>query len=738
MQNAFRVIKYYPELNNVLMKLFIQFTVVFFCWIFSARAQSPADVTWSKEGKSYYTVEHNSILEFQLPSFNKRIVIDSLKLIPPGQPTALRIRSFAFSDDGKSLLIYTNSKKVWRRETRGDYWVLNLANNNLIQLGKGRPSSSLMFAKISPDGTKAAYVSEHNLYVEDLAANKITPLTTDGTARLINGTFDWAYEEEFSCRDGFRWSPDSRNIAYWQVDATKIKNFLMIDNTDSLYPFTIPVEYPKAGQDPSPARIGIVTVATAKTTWMNLPGDPQQHYIPRMEWAAGNSEIILEQLSRKQNQARIFVCNIVTGNAKAIYSETSHAWIDAKESWSDDPTGWEWINGGKDFLWVSEKDGWRHIYAISRDGSNETKITEGNYDIITMKSIDQKNRLIYFMASPYNATQQYLFSIVISGKSEPKLLSPATEKGTHAYTISPGSLYASHSFSNISNQKLSEWISLPGHSTIKEISNTPARDIAAEMFQITTDDSVTMDGWMVKPKKFDSTKKYPVLFYVYTEPAGTTVKDAAGIARTQLYEGDIAADGYIQISLDGRGTPAPKGTAWRQAIYRKIGIINTRDQAMAAKKILRWSFVDTSRIAVWGWSGGGSTTLNLMFQYPEIYKTGIAIAPVANQLLYDNIYQERYMGLPQENREDFINGSPLSHAKDLRGNLLIVHGTGDDNVHYQGTEMLINELVKDGKIFQMMSYPNRTHAISEREGTSKHLAMLFTSYLKEHCPGGGR
>lgn len=721
------------------MKFLSLTIIVLYVWL-SASAQSAEDIQWSKKGNSFYNIENSSIAEYQVASFGKKLIVDSLQLIPEGQKKALAIRSFSISEDGRKLLIYTNSKKVWRRDTRGDYWVFDVNNKTLKQLGKGRPSSSLMFAKISPDGTKAAYVSEHNIYMEDLATNKIVQLTKDGTSRLINGTFDWAYEEEFDCRDGFRWSEDSRKIAYWQIDATKIKNFLLIDNTDSLYSFTIPVEYPKVGQNPSPAKIGVVNISTAKTTWITLPGDPVQHYIPRMEWADNNAEIILERLNRKQNEATVFLCNASTGISKAIYTEKDNAWIDVKSTWSDDPMGWEWINGGKEFLWVSEKDGWRHIYRISRDGK-ETKITKGNYDMISLKAIDEKNGLVYFMASPDNATQQYLYKIALNGDNDAERLSPASQKGTHSYDIAPGAKYSSHFFSNIKGEWLADLISLPTHSTIvtngkSEAENTPSNSVA--MFRVTTDDNVTMDGWMIKPKNFDSTKKYPVLFQVYAEPGATTVKDAEGIAGTFLYSGDIAADGYIQISLDGRGTPAPKGAAWRKAIYRKIGIVNIRDQAMAAKKILNWSFVDTSRIAVWGWSGGGSTTLNLLFQYPEIYKTGIAIAPVANQLLYDNIYQERYMGLEQENREDYVNGSPISHAKNLRGNLLVIHGTGDDNVHYQGTEMLINELVKDGKSFQMMSYPNRTHSISEGEGTRAHLSNLFTSYLREHCPGGGR
>jgi len=259
-----------------------------------------------------------------------------------------------------------------------------------------------------------------------------------------------------------------------------------------------------------------------------------------------------------------------------------------------------------------------------------------------------------------------------------------------------------------------------------------------EFFTITTKDDVRMDGWMVKPVNFNPKKKYPVVFYVYSEPAGTTVTDRYGIGQNRLYDGDMAQDGYIYISLDNRGTPAPKGREWRKAIYRKIGVININDQALAAKEILKWDFVDPERVAVWGWSGGGSATLNLMFQHPEIYKTGISIAAVANQLTYDNIYQERYMGLPQENIEDFLKGSPKSHAKNLQGNLLYIHGTGDDNVHYQNAEILLNELVKYNKQFQFMPYPNRTHSINEGEGTRKHLSTLYTNYLKAHCPPGGK
>ncbi|MFL9483935.1 S9 family peptidase [Chitinophagaceae bacterium LWZ2-11] len=697
---------------------------------------------WTKDGTSYFQAQAGDIIKTTLPGFTKETIITKDLLTPKGSPQPLKIRNFAFSGDAGKMLIYTNTKRVWRYDTRGDYWLLNIATHELTKLGKGLPESSLMFAKFSPDGTKVAYVSKHNVYVEDLTTNAIKQLTIDGTDRIINGTFDWAYEEEFGCRDGFRWSPDGKNIAYWQIDATMIRNFLMIDNTDSIYSYTIPVEYPKVGESPSACRIAVVNITTGKITPMNVPGDQQQHYIPRMEWAGNSNELIIQQLNRKQNESKVIYCNTATGSTNTIYSESDKAWIDIKERWNGgDPTGWEWMPDGKSFLWVSEKDGWRHIYLVSRDGKKETLITKGNYDIISIKAIDEKKGYVYFMASPDNATQEYLFKIKLDGTGALEKLSPAEQKGTHNYTMSPNGLYARHSFSNANTPTMSEWVSLnDGKVILKENSNMPtnAKAPKVEFLQITTEDGITLDGYMVKPYNFDSTKKYPVLFEVYTEPASQTVKDRFGVGRNREYVGDMYADGYIYMSFDGRGTPAAKGAEWRKSIYRKVGIINIRDQAMTAKKILQWPFVDSSRIAVWGWSGGGSATLNLMFQHPEIYKTGIAVAAVGNQLTYDNIYQERYMGLPQENMDDFVKGSPITYAKNLQGHLLYIHGTGDDNVHYQNAEMLLNELIKYNKQFQFMAYPNRSHGIYEGEGTSLHLATLYTNFLKQYCPPGGR
>ncbi len=700
---------------------------------------------WSKDGNSYFEAREGNIVEVALPGDRETVVVAEERLKPAGKTRALAVRNFAFSEDGKKVLIYTNAQRVWRYDTRGDYWVLDLTTWELNQVGKDRPTASLQFAKLSPDGTQVAYVSEHNIYLEDLATEQAKCLTsTNGTRKLINGTFDWVYEEELECRDGFRWSPDGRHIAYWQIDANQVKDYLMLNTTDSTYPFVVAVEYPVAGEAPSPYKIGVIDLPSGTNRWMNIPGDPRETYLPRMEWAANSSQLILQQLNRKQNESKLLMSDIATRVTTPIYDETDSAYIECKGFWQDGViAGWDWEKGGKEFLWVTEKDGWRHIYVVSRDGKQETLITKGNYDIERIKLVDEKNNYVYFMASPENATQLYLYRVRLDGKGKLEEMTPAAETGMHEYDICPSGRYALHTYSNANTPEKQDWVNLPEHKVLAQATGgnsgfelPPSRKV--EFFKVHTQDGVEMDGWMVKPVPFDSTKKYPVVFYVYGEPAAQTVTDEYGTGYNYLYNGDMAKDGYIYISVDNRGTPALKGRAWRKCIYRYIGRTNIRDQAMAATEILKWPFVDSSRIAVWGWSGGGSTTLNLLFQYPRIYKTGIAIAAVGNQLSYDNLYQERYMGLPQENREDFEAGSPITYAKNLQGNLLYIHGTGDDNVHYQNAELLLNALIKYNKLFQFMAYPNRSHGIFEGEGTRTHLSKLYTNYLRTHCPGGGR
>ncbi len=698
---------------------------------------------WIDDGKAYTTLEYSEeyrgaqdIVSYRAKTGERTVLLKAEQLISENEKSPLEISDYFWSNDKTRLLIFTNTRKVWRYHTRGDYWVLDLDSGVLQQLGKALPGSSLMFAKFSPDDSRVAYVSGHNIYVEDLKSQKVTQLTTDGSETLINGTFDWAYEEEFDCRDGFRWSPDGKNIAYWQVDAKNIRNFLMINNTDSIYSHTIPVQYPKVGEDPSSCRIGVIPASGGKTTWMQIPGDNVQHYLPRMMWAEDSRHLLAEQLNRKQNTAKLWWCNINDGKATNIFTDEDEAWIDAI-----DQEDWIWLKKGEEFTWISEKDGWRHVYRISKDGQKETLISPGDYDVISIQEIDTDDGWLYFIASPDNPTQKYLYRLPLYKNGKAQRLSPADQPGTHSYQIAPGGKYAFHTWSNIHTPPIKELISLPDHKRIRLLIDnknykTKIESLAstpAEFFKITTADSIEMDGYMLKPPGFNPEKKYPVLFYVYGEPAGQTAKDTW---QSNLWHRMMAQKGYIVITMDNRGTPSPKGREWRKSIYRKIGVINSRDQALAAKEVMKWNFIDKDRIAVWGWSGGGSMTLNLLFRYPEIYKTGMSVAPVANQLYYDNIYQERYMGVPWENEEDFIEGSPVTYAKNLEGNLLLIHGTGDDNVHYQNAEALINELVKHNKLFQVMPYPNRSHSIHEGQNTQRHLYTLMSDFLMKHVEPG--
>ncbi|MEO7046028.1 MAG: DPP IV N-terminal domain-containing protein, partial [Ferruginibacter sp.] len=365
--------------------------LVIFCQVAVAQNRG---INWTADGLAYTKFKDGGIVRVDPKTDGETVLIKVDQLTPAGQKP-LRVQSYDYSADKSHVLLFANTAKVWRFNTRGDYWVLNTANNQLKQLGKTLPSQSLMFAKFSPDSKYVAYVSEHNLFVEDIATGQIRKLTTDGTRKLINGTFDWAYEEEFGCRDGFRWSPDSKQLAFWQIDATKIRDYYMLNTTDSNYSRIIPVEYPKVGESPSPAKIGVINLNSGFIRWMDIEGDPQQHYLTRMEWT-GNNELIVQQLDRKQQESRLIYCNATNGSSATFWADNDEAWVDLNSAdIFGEPGGWDWINKGKEFLWISEKDGWRHIYKVSRDGKTTSLITKGNYDIGAIQAIDEANNYVY-------------------------------------------------------------------------------------------------------------------------------------------------------------------------------------------------------------------------------------------------------------------------------------------------------------------------------------------------------
>ena len=684
---------------------------------------------------------------------NRAFGLVSAAELTPGGGEPLDIEDYVWSNDQRKLLIFTNSERVWRANTRGDYWVFDLTTKRLRKLGgpDAKPST-LMFAKFSPDGQRVAYVREHNIYVEPVAGGPIVALTRDGSTTTINGTFDWVYEEELGMRDGFRWSPDGSRIAFWQLDATGVRDFLLINNTDSLYSFVKPVQYPKAGTTNSAARIGTVSSTGGPITWMKVPGDPRNNYLARMDWAANSTELTIQQLNRRQTTNIFWIANARSGAVRTLFVERDSAWIDIYDDNSDWGPGpsLHWLQDGSAFVYLTERDGWRHAYLVSRDGSMKL-ITKGAFDVMRVVQVDAASGWLYFNASPTDATSMYLWRTRLDGSGAPERLTPASEAGTHDYDLSPRASFAIHTWSAWATPPTVNLVRLPSHEQVRVLVDNA--QLKARLAQLDKGQAeflrvpisgaenggadITLDAWMMKPTNFDSTKKYPILFFVYGEPASQTVVNQYGGAQW-LWHLMLTQQGYIVASVDNRGTPGPRGRAWRKALRNQMGALRIHDQSLAARAIARRPYVDSTRIGIWGWSGGGSSTLLAMFRAPDVYKVGMAVAPVADVHNYDTIYQERYVGLPSTDSAAYYDASAINFVSGLRGKLLVVHGSGDDNVHYQGTEQLINALVAAGKPFSMMEYPNRTHGIYEGKGTTVHLYSLLTRFLNENLPAGPR
>ena len=694
---------------------------------------------WLADGESYSRVETAEdggveVVSYKAADEARQVLIPSSLLRYPESGKPLAVRSLVWSDDNKKVLIYNNTRRVWRYDTRGDYWLLDLTTGALRQLGKGLPESSLMFAKFSPDGQRVAYVSRNNIYIEPATAAEAAPrqLTPDGCDYIVNGTFDWVYEEEFSCRDGFRFSPDSRFIAYWQSDTRGTGVFDIINNVDSLYPTLLHFPYPKAGTTNSAVRVGYMPVEGGETHWVDLPGDARNMYIPRMEFIPGSNELFIQQMNREQNTNYVWTVSLADGKARNIFTEKDAAWLETNDQIL-------WLDDAQSFTWMSERSGFRHLYRVSRDGKEISPITSGNFDLIQIVGADLKKQILYFIASPDNATQRYLYSASLKkGRSGCERLSPEGQVGQHSYQMSPTGKWAVHSFSNAQTPPVAEILSFPGHKAVRTlVTNERARaeyaalGLRPKQFLKVKSDTLQLDAWMILPADFDSTKKYPMIVDVYGEPANSTVQDVWGGG--DLWHQYLAQLGYVVVSIDNRGAAAPRGRAWRKCIYGEVGTLASRDQANGVLDLLaRFPWLDPYRVGITGWSGGGSQTLNCMFRYPQVFSTGIAVAFVSDQRLYDTVYQERYMNTPQNNPEGYRKGSPITYVEGLKGNLLLIHGTGDDNVHYQSCEMLVNELVKHGKIFSQISYPMRSHSINERPGTTLHLRKTMADYWKKN------
>lgn len=711
-------------------------------WIFHStdfNTEGPKFGAWSKKGDYYFYFERavnggkgKDLVRVEAESGSVTRVAEAAWMTPVEAAAPLEPTGFEFSEDESKLLLFANTQRVWRRNTRGDYWLLDLESRKLQKLGGDAPAASLMFAKFSPDATKVGFVREGNLYVQDLKNFSITALTS-GSGHLIHGTSDWVYEEELDLRDAYRWSPDGRHIAFWQFDVSEVPVFQLINFTDTDYPKLTPIVYPKAGERNSSVRLGVVSVEGGPIRWLDVPGDPRNHYPAHMEWVPGTSQLLIQQFNRAQNTNRVFLAESSTGVARQIHQEHDSAWLENENAV-------RWLDGGKSFLWLSERRGWRHALKVPTQGGGQHNLTTGNFDVIQVEAVDESRGWLYFAASPSDPVRRYLYRAPLQGGPMERL-TPMDQSGWHAYSVSPNGRWAIHTFSAFLTPPVVELVRLPSHEVVRTlVTNEKVRkQLAAlrrlpevQFHRIPIESGDSLDAWSIRPSGRLGSGRHPLLFYVYGEPHGQTVRDVWQGSRG-LWHFMLAQQGCIVASVDNRGTMSPRGRAWRRAPHLKLGILPPSDQAEAARYMLKhWRFVDRNRVGIWGWSGGGSMSLNAIFKYPELYHTALAIAPVPDMKLYDTIYQERYMGLPSENPEGYRVGSPLHFAHNLRGNLFVAHGTGDDNCHYQGVERLVNELVAHNKHFEFLPYPNRSHSISEGTNTTRHLYGSMTRFIEEN------
>lgn len=582
---------------------------------------------------------------------------------------------------------------------------------------------------VSPDGKWRIEFNDRNAFLRELSSDAITRVT------------DSAPDREVSFR-GVAWSPDSTRAVFVEADLTDVRLRSVLVPEDPSYPGVKQNRFARVGENIETLRIAMVDLAEKQARWLPIAAPPEGFYLGQVEWAGNSTEVLVETLSRFRDK-REFLLVTAEGPAKTIYTETNAAWAESAQGKN---SGLTWVRKGEAFIVVTEKDGWRHAFLYSREGQELALLTPGEYDIIDRAVVDEKNGWYYFYASPENGTQKFLYRVPLDGSGTRERISPVDQPGTHDYRFSPDSRWAFHSFSTLDSPPRIELVELSEHRVVKVLENHPAlrdtmrRLIAqpTEFLQLDIGGGVSVDAWLIKPRGFDETKSYPVFVYVYGEPFSQTVLDQWGAAQIDFHR--VVADmGYLVVSIDNRGTPAPKGAAWRRSIFGSLGPLSTEDQAAALKALGRTRpYVDLSRVGIWGWSGGGSNTLNAMFRKPDQYHVGIAVVPKPQPHLYNAWFQEIYMRTREVNPDGYAKSAPINFAEGLQGKLLIITGSGETNTHIQIIEGLVDRLVELGKPFDYMVYPNRDHGLREGSGSEVHVRMLVMRYLLEHLPHGPR
>jgi len=682
-------------------------------------------VRWMDNGNHYTRIDRSEdgtdLMQVNARSGEETLLVSGAALIPTGADESIRILGYQFSKDGSKLLIFTNSQRVWRQRTKGEYYVWDFERETLTPVSTA--GGWQMFAKFSPDGESVAFVRDNDLFVSDIQAGEERQLTFDGGENIINGTSDWVYEEELGLRDAFRWSQDGRRIAFWRLDQTVIKPFYLIDDTE-LYPELLPVRYPKAGEQNSEVRIGVVEIESGETAWMDI-GQDTDIYIADVGFAGSSDEIWMTRLNRHQNRLDLMLADAGSGESRVIMTDEDAAWVDAR-----DP---RWVEDGEQFLYRSERDGFAQLYLYRRDGRLIRKVTEGEWDVSSVYGVDEEQGIVYFAGSVDGPLVRPLYRIGLDGRGLTRI---TPEGGTHGINMNPTHTMYVDSYSRAGH---------PTAQTLHEIDGDQIRVLASneeliakiegmnlpapEFVTVPGADGAELNAYIIKPTDFDPGREYPLLMFVYGGPGSQTVRDSWGGGNYLWYQ-MLAQAGYLVASVDNRGTGS-RGRDFKKQTYMKLGQYESDDQIAAARHFASLPYIDGDRIGIWGWSYGGYMSLMSIFRGQGAFKAAISVAPVTDWRLYDTIYTERFMRTPQENGAGYDMGAPLSHVGDFEGNLLVVHGTGDDNVHAQNTVQLIQKLELEGKQFDMRLYPNKTHSIAG--GTTRvNLFEYFTAWLMEN------
>ena len=580
---------------------------------------------------------------------------------------------------------------------------------------------------LSPDGTLVLEFRDRNLFVRELDSGQRTQLTQPSDDR------DVRYRDPV-------WSPDGKRVAFVESDATNVRQRPVLVPDDPSYPGVQSNRFARVGEELEKLRVGVVNADGTNLQWLPIESPKEGMYLGQIEWAGNSEEVLVEKFSRFRDQ-RDFLLAKTDGDVKPIFHESNDAWAESSQGKN---SGLTWIRGGKAFIVVSEKDGWRHAFLWSREGKELSLLTPGEYDLIDRGAVDEDGGWYYFYASPDNGTQKHLHRVPLDGSGKLERITPRDQPGTHGYDFSPDAKWAFHTYSTIDTPPRVELVELSGHRVVRVLEDNrkireKMRDVlsrSTEFLQLDIGDGISMDAWMIKPKDFDASKKYPVFIYVYGEPHAQTVLNEWGVAQIDFHR--VVADlGYLVVSIDNRGTPAPKGAAWRRSVFGSLGPLSTEEQEAGLKELGRTRpYVDLSRVGIWGWSGGGSNTLNAMFRKPDSYHVGIAVVPKPQPHLYNAWFQEIFMRTREVNPDGYERAAAINFADGLKGKLLIITGSGETNTHIQIIEGLVDRFIELGKPFDYMVYPNRDHGLREGSGTLVHVRMLIIRYLLEHLPPG--